>query len=468
MLEINKLRQLYLGVQGENLAHTYVIDVRPWLVEFPEGSVTIWHQRNGDEVPSATGAVFDDDNGVVYWSPTATDTYVAGEGRAEVRLLCGSVIKKSREIKTLVSDAVTLSGTTLGSGWQDYINAVDALRAAAVVAKQAAESAASDSEAWAVGQRGGVDVEDDDPTYENNAKHYQKLAEDAKEAAEEAWHKLENASATATKLDEGLNPTVSYNPATGVFSFGVVTGDHAEIIEESEKYQNSSSGTVVPTGQWLTEMPVTPQGQFLWIRRSRVWNGGKTVISYERYYTANDGDLGVNIDDEPTEGSNGLPRSAGTYTMIQTKAARVANAVSGNLAALDENGDLTDSGEDPDTMAHKVSGGTTGNLVEMDENGDLADSGEDPEKLAHKVSGGTSGNFPKLDANGDLTDSGKSESSFVADNQGVGNAGKLMGVNASGKVVPIGTTRAEAGYHFGFYEDEEGYICQVNNEEEES
>lgn len=327
MLEINKLRQLYLGVQGENLAQTIAIDVRPWLVEFPEGSITIWHQRNGDEVPSATGAVFDDDNGVVYWSPTATDTYVAGEGRAEARLLCGSVIKKSREIKTMVSDSPTLSGTTLGSGWQDYINAVDALRAAAVVAKQAAESAASDSEAWAVGQRGGTDVTSGDPAYQNNAKYYKELAEDAKEAAKEAWNKLENASATATKLDEGQNPTVSYNPATGVFSFGVVTGDHAEIIEESEKYQNSSSGTVVPTGQWLTEMPVTPQGKFLWIRRSRVWNGGKTVISYERYYTPNDGDLGVNIDEEPTEGSNGLPRSAGTWTMIQAVQANLNKAL---------------------------------------------------------------------------------------------------------------------------------------------
>lgn len=31
---------------------------------------------------------------------------------------------------------------------------------------------ATDSEAWAVGQRGGVDVEDTDETYQNNAKYY--------------------------------------------------------------------------------------------------------------------------------------------------------------------------------------------------------------------------------------------------------------------------------------------------------
>lgn len=34
------------------------------------------------------------------------------------------------------------------------------------------EEHAQDSEAWAVGQRGGVDVEDTDETYQNNAKYY--------------------------------------------------------------------------------------------------------------------------------------------------------------------------------------------------------------------------------------------------------------------------------------------------------
>lgn len=34
------------------------------------------------------------------------------------------------------------------------------------------EEHANDSEAWAVGQRGGVDVEDTDETYQNNAKYY--------------------------------------------------------------------------------------------------------------------------------------------------------------------------------------------------------------------------------------------------------------------------------------------------------
>ena len=141
MLRVNEVNRLYLGIQGENLAQTLTIDVSDWLVNNPNGSVTIWHKRNGDAVPSATGAVFDPEEKTVSWSPTDTDTYVAGEGTAEIRLTEGEVIKKSREVKTGVSPSVTLAATPLGSDWQDYINAVDSLRFATLVAKNQAQYA---------------------------------------------------------------------------------------------------------------------------------------------------------------------------------------------------------------------------------------------------------------------------------------------------------------------------------------
>ena len=57
-------------------------------------------------------------------------------------------------------------------------------------AEEAAEDSAEDSEAYAVGTRNGVDVESDDPAYENNAKYY------AEEAATVLEDKLD-APATA-------------------------------------------------------------------------------------------------------------------------------------------------------------------------------------------------------------------------------------------------------------------------------
>ena len=186
MLKVNDLSRIYLGVQGENEARTITIDVRPWLVAHPGGSVTIWHKRNGDATPSATGAVFASEEGTVSWTPTSTDTYVSGEGEAEIRLTVGTVIKKSRKVVTGVSPSVTLAGTPLGSDWQSYINAVDGIRAAAVTAKTAAEAAQSaaetaeeNAEAWATGKRNGEDVGSTDPTYHNNAEYYAGKAKDA-------------------------------------------------------------------------------------------------------------------------------------------------------------------------------------------------------------------------------------------------------------------------------------------------
>ena len=53
-----------------------------------------------------------------------------------------------------------------------------------------ASQSAEDAEAWAVGKRGGVDVPDTDPTYENNSKYYagqsRSAADDAMNAEEES------------------------------------------------------------------------------------------------------------------------------------------------------------------------------------------------------------------------------------------------------------------------------------------
>ena len=130
MLNINDLRQLHLGIQGENHAQTITIDLNPWLVDHPGASAAIWYKHNGDSVPSATGAVFDSVHGTISWSPSSTDTFVAGQGEAEIRLVEGSMIKKSRKVKTVVSAAVTDAAGALLAGWQEYLDAIQ--RAAGV------------------------------------------------------------------------------------------------------------------------------------------------------------------------------------------------------------------------------------------------------------------------------------------------------------------------------------------------
>ena len=185
----------------------------------PQGSVSIWHKRNGDSVPSATGAVFDDEAGTISWSPTSTDTYVSGEGEAEIRLTEGTIIKKTRSIRTGVSPAVTGGGQTLGSDWQSYIDEVDRIKGLAVAAKQAAETAqgkAEDAQTAAETAQGKAeDAQEAAETAQGKAEDAQDNAEDS---AEEAAASAASAAADAERAEEAL-------AREGYLFFSIVDGD---------------------------------------------------------------------------------------------------------------------------------------------------------------------------------------------------------------------------------------------------
>lgn len=124
---------------------------------------------------------------------------------------------------------------------------------------------------------------------------------------------------------------------------------------------------------------------------------------------------------------------------ITGKADKVTSATNGNFAALDSNGNLTDSGhkhsdyltshQDISGKADKVASATSGNFAALDSNGNLTDSGskasdfltshQDISGKADKVSNATSGNFAGLDANGNLTDSGSKASDFLTQHQDI-------------------------------------------------
>lgn len=99
----------------------------------------------------------------------------------------------------------------------------------------------------------------------------------------------------------------------------------------------------------------------------------------------------------PSAGDNEkFLRGDGTWATaagdVSGKADKVTSATSGNFAALDANGNLTDSG-------HKHS--------------DYLTSHQDISGKADKVTSATNGNFAALDSNGNLTDSGNKASDFV-------------------------------------------------------
>lgn len=58
------------------------------------------------------------------------------------------------------------------------------------------------------------------------------------------------------------------------------TGDAATITTQNVSYQESTSGTVAPSGSWTTTIPSVTPGNFLWTRTQLAFNDGTTVTSY--------------------------------------------------------------------------------------------------------------------------------------------------------------------------------------------
>ena len=101
--------------------------------------------------------------------------------------------------------------------------------------------------------------------------------------------------------------------------------------------------------------------------------------------------------------STGIPASdlaSGVIPDVSGKADKVTGSTNGNLAGLDANGNLTDSGYEPHDF---VDTGTF--LIELG-------------YKANKVNGATAGNFAGLDAGGNLTDSGSKAADFATAAQG--------------------------------------------------
>ena len=100
----------------------------------------------------------------------------------------------------------------------------------------------------------------------------------------------------------------------------------------------------------------------------------------------------------------------GTIPSPDGKADKVDSATEGDLAGLDSNGNLTDSGI---AASNVITKSATAGLVKNDGTIDTTQYISDVSGKADKVSGATNGNLAGLDSNGNLTDSGKNPSDFA-------------------------------------------------------
>lgn len=110
------------------------------------------------------------------------------------------------------------------------------------------------------------------------------------------------------------------------------TGDPATLATQNVAYQTSTSGTVIPSGNWYVNVPSVLPGNFLWTRTTIQFNSGSPIVLYSVSRYGIDGSGSVISVNNVSPGSNGN---------VQLTAANVG-ALSATPTIIPANADLDD------------------------------------------------------------------------------------------------------------------------------
>ena len=135
---------LQIGHQGENLARRVVFDLTPLIAEFGEGSFVYAAKRPG-ETAVYPAANTEREGSFAVWNLTATDTALAGSGRAELRYYVGEVLCKTIIWETVISVALGPTGPA-PDPIEDYIDEMHEIAEEAQGYADAAETSADRAE----------------------------------------------------------------------------------------------------------------------------------------------------------------------------------------------------------------------------------------------------------------------------------------------------------------------------------
>ena len=162
------------------------------------------------------------------------------------------------------------------------------------------------------------------------------------------------------------------------FSFSIAfkgqtgqSGTSVTVRSTSVTYQAGTSGVTKPTGEWKTEIPNVPDGQFLWTKTVVTYSDGKSTEAYSVSYKATNGTNGTSVSITSTSVTYQASTS-GTDTPTGTWSPTVPNVQNGQYlwtktVVTYSNGQHTESysvsykgtnGKDAITMAITSSGGT--------------------------------------------------------------------------------------------------------------
>jgi len=104
MIDLTKEATVFIGRRGEHHYRHLEFDVSSLLDDTYPGDAlsAIYKRPDGVAYPVLRNYA----NGVLTWSPSATDTSLVGVGRLEIRVTYGDVVGKSVRILTIVEEAL--------------------------------------------------------------------------------------------------------------------------------------------------------------------------------------------------------------------------------------------------------------------------------------------------------------------------------------------------------------------------
>lgn len=138
------------------------------------------------------------------------------------------------------------------------------------------ETWVTEAEAWAVGQRDGVDVPSTDETYHNNSKYYAEAAEAAAEAAEAS---AEDAAASAASVESMLIVTEA-SGSVAAFSDGANDVAVKSLTATITPVQNlNGQANPYPAGGGVNILPPPVDGTYTGNGITAVVSGGKITLS---------------------------------------------------------------------------------------------------------------------------------------------------------------------------------------------
>ena len=136
------------------------------------------------------------------------------------------------------------------------------------------------------------------------------------------------------------------------FSSVGTTGPAPLVTSTTNEWQNSNSGTTIPTGSWSSTPPATSPGTWRWTKTTTVYDTGDSVVTYTAAYQGQDGSGSPGTSTPKVDSGSGVVGTATAYSREDHQ--HPLNVSANNPADLGTASPGTSSSYSRDDHVHKL------------------------------------------------------------------------------------------------------------------